>query len=118
MSSKNTKVHQIIHASATSAAAVGAGLAQIPGSDNVIITPIQVAMIVAIGAVHGQKLDKTAALTVLAGASAGIVGRTISQVLVGWIPGVGNAINASTAFGVTEAIGWGANKILQEDEPT
>jgi uncharacterized protein (DUF697 family) len=34
---------------------------------------------------------------------------------VGWIPGFGNAINASTAFAITEAIGWAANDIFNED---
>ncbi len=29
-----------------------------------------------------------------------------SQVLVGWIPGIGNAVNASTAAALTEGIGW------------
>jgi uncharacterized protein (DUF697 family) len=35
-----------------------------------------------------------------------MVGRTASQALVGWIPGFGNAINMTTAAGLTEAIGW------------
>ena len=26
--------------------------------------------------------------------------------LVGWIPGFGNAINATTAAGITETLGW------------
>jgi uncharacterized protein (DUF697 family) len=33
----------------------------------------------------------------------------LSQALVGWIPGVGNAINAATAAALTEAIGWAAD---------
>ncbi len=52
------------------------------------------------------------ALSTLTAASAEITGRTISQLLVGWIPGWGNAINATTAFSVTEAIGWAADSIL------
>ncbi|MBS4879931.1 MAG: hypothetical protein KH138_06445 [Firmicutes bacterium] len=40
-----------------------------------------------------------------------MIGRGISQTLVGWIPGLGNAINAGTAAGLTEAIGW----ILADD---
>ncbi len=47
------------------------GMAQIPGSDNAVIVPIQ-----------------------------------ITIVLVGWIPFLGNAVNATTAAGVTESIGW------------
>ncbi len=114
--STNEKVHTIIHGAAASAAAVGTGLAQIPGSDNVVITPIQVAMIIAIGEVHGQQLSKAAALSTLSAASAGVAGRTLSQFLVGWIPGYGNAINATTAFAITEAIGWAADKILSEQK--
>jgi uncharacterized protein (DUF697 family) len=112
--STNEKIHTIIHGAATAAAAAGAGLAQIPGSDNLVITPIQVAMIIAIGEVHNQQLSKSVALTVLSSASAGVAGRTVSQVVVGWIPGWGNAVNASTAFAITEAIGWAADKILSE----
>ena len=114
--STNGKIHTIIHGAATAAASVGAGLAQLPGADNLVITPIQIAMIIAIGEVHGQSLSKAAAISALSAASAGIVGRTVSQLLVGWIPIIGNGINASTAFGITEAIGWAANKILAKEE--
>lgn len=39
-------------------------------------------------------------------ASASTVGRAASQLLLGWIPGFGNAINASTAAALTESVGW------------
>lgn len=110
----NKKVHRIIHGAATAAAAAASGMAQIPGSDNLVITPIQIAMIVAIGEVHGQQLSKGAALSTLSAASAGVTGRAISQFLVGWIPGYGNAVNATTAFAITESIGWAADTILTE----
>lgn len=114
--SKNSKVHTIIHGAAAAAAAAGTGLAQIPLSDNAVITPIQIAMIIAIGEVHGQRLSKAAALTTLSAASAGVAGRALSQFLVGWIPLYGNAVNATTAFALTEAIGWAADRILGGDE--
>ena len=79
-----------------------------------IITPIQIAMIIAIGEVHNQELSKSMAVSTLSAVSASVVGRTASQFLVGWIPGWGNAINASTAFAITEAVGWAADKILLE----
>lgn len=110
--SSNISVHLIIHGAATAAAAAGAGLAQIPGSDNLVITPIQVSMIVALAEFNGQQMSKAAALATLSAASAGIAGRTVSQILVGWIPGWGNATNATTAFPVTESIGWAAHTIL------
>lgn len=116
--SKSQKIHTIIHGASGAAAAAGAGLAQIPGSDNAVITPIQVAMIIAIGEVHGQQLSKAVALSTLSAASAGIAGRTLSQFLVGWIPLYGNGVNATTAFAITEAIGWAADKILSEQQAT
>lgn len=100
------KCHAIIHTASASAAAVGAGLAQLPGSDNAAITPIQLAMTVSLGAVFGIQLTQSAAAAALASVAAATVGRAVSQVLVGWIPFVGNAINASTAAALTESVGW------------
>lgn len=110
---KLQKVHAVIHTAASTAATVGAGLAQIPGSDNAVITPIQLAMIQSIGSIYGVEMSKSAALSALSAASAGIAGRGISQYLVGWIPGYGNAINASTAFAITESIGWGTHAMFE-----
>ena len=96
----------IIHSASAAAAAVGGGLAQVPTSDNLLITPIQLGMAVSLGKVFGITLDQSAAKAAVAGAVATTVGRAASQVLIGWIPGVGNVINATTAATVTEAIGW------------
>lgn len=103
---QNRKCHVIIHSAATGAAAVGAGLAQLPGSDNAMIVPMQAGMILSLGAVFGIELTETVAKTLLATTTATMVGRGISQGLVGWIPGIGNVFNATTAAGVTEMIGW------------
>ncbi|MDE6593369.1 MAG: hypothetical protein K2K57_09965 [Oscillospiraceae bacterium] len=100
------KCHAIIHAASVSAAGVGAGLAQIPFSDNAVIVPIQVAMIISLGKVFDLSISESAAMSALTTAAASTVGRGMSQILIGWIPGVGNVINASTAAGVTEAAGW------------
>lgn len=96
----------IIHSASAAAAVVGGGLAQLPMSDNLILTPIQLTMAVSLGKVFGISLDQSSAKAAVASAIAATVGRTASQVLVGWIPGVGNIINATTAATVTEAIGW------------
>jgi uncharacterized protein (DUF697 family) len=103
---QKAKCHGIIHTASGAAAAIGAGLAQIPGSDNLAIIPIQVGMIISLGAVFGIELTESAAKSTLATVTATIVGRGVSQFLVGWIPGIGNAINASTAAAVTETFGW------------
>ena len=103
---QKTKCHAIIHTASLAAGGAGAGLAQLPGSDNAVIVPLQVTMVVGLGLVFGIELTKSAAEATLATFTASLIGRGISQFLVGWIPGVGNAINAATAAGVTETVGW------------
>lgn len=98
--------HLVIHGAATSASGVGAGLAQIPAGDAALIVPIQIAMVVALGKIFDQHITESAAKGVVMGMAGMHLGRAASQFLVGWIPGVGNAINAGTAFAVTEAMGW------------
>ena len=109
MAANQSKIQAIIHSSAVAAAGAGAGFAQLPGSDSVVIVPIQTAMIISIAYEHGVGFTKAAATRIVATYSATMGGRFISQVLVGWIPFLGNTINAGTAAGLTEAIGWGAN---------
>lgn len=107
MTSRQTSLcSKIIHSASAAAAAVGGGLAQVATSDNLIITPIQLTMAVSLGKVFGITLDQSAAKAAVASAAATTVGRTASQVLIGWLPGVGNIINATTAATITEAIGW------------
>ena len=113
--STNQKVHGIVHSAALAAGAVGAGLAQIPGSDAPILTGIQTTMIIAIAHEHGAAITKAAAADLLLTFTATLVGRGVSQFLVGWVPGWGNAINATTAAAVTEAVGWAADGYFGEE---
>lgn len=115
MATKNQKVHGIIHTAAVSAGAVGGGLAQIPGSDMPIIMGLQATMIVAVAAEHGVSITKAAAAKLLLTFAAGYGGRAISQFFVGWIPAIGNAINASTAIAITETIGWAADAYFEKN---
>jgi uncharacterized protein (DUF697 family) len=116
MASRNTKVHGIIHSAATSAAAVGGGMAQIPGSDAVVIVPLQIAMIISIAGLHGHKLTQSAAEALVATFAAETGGRFVSQWAVGWIPFYGNAINATTAFTITEVVGWAADAYFSKHD--
>jgi uncharacterized protein (DUF697 family) len=109
MSTRNQRVHGIIHTASGAAAAVGAGLAQVPGSDAPVLVAIQTTMIVAVAEEYGVSITKAAAADLLLTFAATAVGRGVSQVLVGWIPGLGNVINASTAAALTEAVGWAAD---------
>ena len=107
MNAKQKKeCHTIIHTASVAAEGVGGVFAQIPGTDNAVITPIQRTMTISLGRVFGKSLSEASAKAALASVAAATVGRTASQVLVGWIPGIGNAINATTAAGITEAMGW------------
>ena len=109
MSARNQIIHGIIHTASGAAAAVGAGLAQIPGSDAPVLAGIQTTMIFAVADEHGVMVTKAGAADLLLTFTSTVVGRGLSQVLVGWVPGLGNVINASTAAALTEAVGWAAD---------
>lgn len=105
-SEQKRKCESIIHSASIAAGAIGAGLAQIPMSDNAVIVPIQCGMIISLGAVFGVSLTESTAKSLLATEIATNTGRAVSQVLFGWMPGFGNVLNSVTAAGVTESIGW------------
>lgn len=98
--------HGIIHSVAAGCGLVGAGFAQIPAADNMIITPAQIGMITTLGKVFDLNIGEAAAKSIFASCAASVAGRTATQVLWGWIPGAGNVINTATAAGLTEFVGW------------
>ena len=59
-----------------------------------------------LGRVFNVELSKSAASSQILAVTGTKLGRGVSQVLVGRIPGVGNALNAATAAAVTELLGW------------
>ena len=105
-SKQKAECHAIIHTASAGCAGIGAGLAQLPGSDNAAIVPIQITMTISLGRVFGKTFTESTALATIGTMTTSTVGRALSQALVGWIPGVGNAINAVTAASVTETLGW------------
>lgn len=115
MSTKSKKIHAIIHTASVTAGGIGAGLAQLPGADMPALMALQTAMIIAIGHEHDCEITKSKAKSILLTFPAGYGGRALSQFLVGWIPGYGNAINAGTAMSITESIGWAADAYFEKD---
>ncbi len=107
-------VHVVIHAATVAAAGVGAGLAPIPGSDAPVLVGIQTAMIMALAEELGAPMKKAAAAELVLTLGATMAGRHASAALLGWIPGFGSLINASTAASLTEAVGWAAVAWLEE----
>jgi uncharacterized protein (DUF697 family) len=108
--------HLIIHTAATASAGIAAGLAQVPLSDSALIVPIQITMIVSLGLVFDVHLTEAAAKGIALGMVGTYVGRAVSQVLLGWIPVLGNALNATTAAGLTEAMGWAVANRFEQGE--
>ena len=105
--SQKIKCHAIIHTTSLLASAVGAGLAQVPTSDYLLLTPLEVSMVTALGSIFGLKIEEGLAESLLASQIATMSGRAISQVLIGSIPVAGNIVNACTAAGIVQAMGWG-----------
>ena len=105
-SAQKRECKSIIHTASLAAGAVSTGLAQLPGSDNAVISTIQLGMVIRIGRVFGMELEDSVAKAAIGSAASATIGRTISQCLVGWIPGFGNAINAGTAATITVMLGW------------
>jgi uncharacterized protein (DUF697 family) len=100
------RARRVIHGSALLGALVGGGLAQIPASDNVVLVPIEVFMVIWLGSIFGLRLRHSYRTALIAGTACTMIGRGISEYLVGWIPLVGNLLDAFTAFVVIEALGW------------
>jgi len=98
---QSIKCNVAIHTAAAAAAAIGAGLAQLPGSDNVPLVAVQITMAIALGSIFDIQVTDTVArgmiITALTSMTGPVIARTISQWVVGWLPGAGNAVNAATA---------------------
>ncbi|MDR0921396.1 MAG: hypothetical protein LBM95_03325 [Lactobacillales bacterium] len=96
----------IIHTASVATAAVGGGLAQLPGSDAAVIVPIQVTMVISLGKLFSHSLKDGVAKSIVLETTATMIGRGISEFLVGWVPVAGNVLNATTAVAITELLGW------------
>lgn len=103
----------IVHVFSAVAAGVGLGLAQLPGSDAPVLVALQAAMILALADSLDVPLTRAAAAEMALTMAATMIGRGFSQLLLGWIPLLGNLANAATAFLVTEAVGHFALRWFQ-----
>jgi uncharacterized protein (DUF697 family) len=100
------KSRRIIHGAALAGAFVGAGLAQLPASDNLILVPIEILMVIGLGHAFGLRLRHSYRTALLVGTAATMIGRGVSEFLIGWIPVLGNVVDALTALAVIEVLGW------------
>ena len=108
---KKKAAHRVVIGAAAAAAAAGAS--PIPFSDAALLVPIQIGMLAAISASFGVELSKAFFRTLVAAMAgttgATFAGRAIVSNLLKFIPGVGlvagGAISATTAGGLTTALG-------------
>lgn len=102
--SRKARCERIIHWAAATAAA-GGGLTVVPGSDAVVIMPVQVLMVARLARVYDVPLSRSLARSAAYATLGQILGRGSSRILASWLPGIGRVIRAGVAFGITEAIG-------------
>ncbi|MDO4179348.1 MAG: hypothetical protein Q4D21_09235 [Phascolarctobacterium sp.] len=107
---------RIIHNAALEAAVVGAGLAQVPAADHIIISALQVNMVKDLAKAQGRTISEGAIKGLMVSFAATYVGRGTSKFLLGWIPIFGNVINATTAATITEAFGWAVLRTMQKND--
>lgn len=104
---KEKRVRTLIYSKATICG--GVALAPIPVADLAVITPIQVAMVAAIGYFHGIPVTKERAIELIGTLGAGFGLREAARQLVKLIPGAGSIVSAGIAFAGTVALGETAN---------
>ena len=99
------KSRRIIHGSAIAGALAALVMAQLPASDNIILVPIEVVMVIRLSGVFQVSLRESVSKSLLIGSVATLIGRGISEFLIGWVPVAGNILNALTAAAVIEFLG-------------
>ena len=98
------KCHAIIHSAAVGAGAAGA--IPIPVADTVPITAAQIGMIISLGKVFDVTLTESAAKSIAGSMLARQVGQAMFRGILKFVPIAGNIAGATTAFTLTETLGW------------
>ncbi len=106
----------IIHGFAVAHAVAAAALSQTLVGDEVVLTGLTVAMILCIARANNKSWGAGDALAVIGTLAGYYLGTRGAMFLVKWIPGIGNAANAVTTFGVTELLGWSAYLLVRDDK--
>jgi len=113
MDERGEQASKAIHFAGALAGAVGL-LSPIPGSDAVLIAPIQAALVIKLSSVYGVKPSAAALKSAGYAALGQVIGKGSARVLTSLLPGVGSIVRAGVAVSVTEAIGWTVVDNLEE----
>ena len=96
-------VRDVIHVCSVAAGAVT--FQPIPFLDTVLISPIQIAMVQAIGRVYGHRLDQKAIIEMLSTFGASLLAQNAIIAAAKFIPFAGWVVAISMAYALTYAIG-------------
>lgn len=103
------KVAKVIRVAA-GAAGTAVAVNPIPVSDFLVLAPIQIGMILKIGALYRKKMDKKSSIELVATLGAGLGARTLFQGIVSLLPAVKNLIGPPIAIAATATMGKAAQK--------
>ena len=105
----------IIHTAAAAAGAAAAG-AIIPGSDAVLIAPIQVGMAASLANEFDIPVTDALLKSTIYASLGTMVGKGGANLMLRWVPVYGNIVRAGVAASVTEALGWTILRRLKAGE--
>lgn len=100
---KDRAVREVIQICSAAAAAVA--VQPIPLLDIALISPIQIAMVQAIGRVHGNTLDTKSVLEMLSTFGASLLAQNVVMAAAKLIPFFGWVVGISMSYALTYAIG-------------
>ena len=100
---KRQAIREVILVCSVAAGAVT--IQPIPFVDTVLISPIQIAMVQAIGRVHGHKLDKQSIVEMLSTFGASVVAQNVIMAAAKLVPFLGWVVTISMAYALTWAVG-------------
>lgn len=100
---RDAAIRQVIQVAAVASAAVT--IQPFPLVDTALVAPIQIAMVQAIGRVHGYRLDRKSILEILGTFGASLVAQNVIMAAAKLIPFAGWIITTSMAYALTWAVG-------------
>jgi uncharacterized protein (DUF697 family) len=103
---RKAKATKIIDDIAQTAATLTAVFSQIPGMGVATLTKLYLEMLAKIAALFNQELEAQAARSLALTACNHYAGAIFRKSVLGWIPLIGNAINAKITYDLTKNIGW------------
>ncbi len=101
----------IIHGFTVAHVIVGAVMGPAAGA---VLTPMTIAMVIAIGTQYSANFKIQKAIGVMTNFVGFILGVSIAEFIVGLFPGIGNIANAITTGIVTELLGWATFIVLRD----